>query len=513
MGLGANFGDEMVATLVQLDHPGKENHVRPFLRGSGFAAAGLVVGGLLTLLTGVVFARWLKPEAFGTYSIALVTITLLGGLGAAGMDTAVARFVSFYSGSGERHLIIPVIRFGLRWSAVTSVILAGLGYVLLKCSGIVPQKLAVLRSLSLFISLSVPCVAILLVVQHTILGLGGVKTRIAIEKLALPMLRLLIPFGLVLALHNRLGAAVAGGLVATVVVTIVASVSLTRFTADVPAPARPAPENVKGWSRYALPFAFQSLQVFVSAGLGLDIFLVGVLASLSASGVYAAAFRFAPLLTLPRAAMDYAFGPKVSTLFGGSDFAAIDTLYKTSSTIGMAVTLPCAIVLLLLGRPLMSLCFGASYSDGATALSWLVFGFVADSATGCNTTLLAMIGKSGLVLFNGLVGGIFTVGLCFLLIPHFGIAGAAFSATFARSCVNALATAELWKLQRLLPFTTTTWKLALPAILTAAVGIVWKSRVDLMSPSIVMLALSAGMLLLVYMIGLRLTGISWPEWS
>ena len=498
-------------TILQIERSETENHLRHFLRGSGFAAAGIVVGGMLTLLTGVVFARWLKPEAFGSYSIALVAITLAGGLGAAGMDTAVARFVSFYSGNGIRQLIVPVIRFGLRWAVLTSIALAVLFYSLLNYFGVVPLKLSVLRPISLYISLAIPCLAISLVIQQAILGLGGIKTRIVMEKVALPLFRLLIPFGLVLVLHDRLSAAVAGGVLASVLVTVFGSLALRHFTAGLPQPEKPKIQDRKDWSGYALPFAFQSVQNVVSSGLGLDIFLVGLLASVSASGIYAAAFRFVPLLTLVRVAMDYAFGPKVSVLFGRSDLAAIDELYKASSTMGLAFTLPFAIVLILFGRVLMTTFFGAPYADGATALSWLVFGFVADSATGCNTTLLAMIGKSRLVLFNGLVGGLLTVCFCFLLIPHFGIGGAAFSAAFARFCVNGLATGELWKLQHLQPFTRATWKLAIPAVLAAAVGIAWKIRFDVSSANVLIWVFSIGTLLLVYLIALRLTGIAWTK--
>ena len=502
-----------VALLVQVESAETENHLRRFLHGSGFAAAGVVIGGILTLLTGVVFARWLKPEAFGSYSLALVAITLVGGLGAAGMDTAVARFVSFYSGTGARRLIVPVIRFGLRWAAVTSIALALLFYGLLNFFGVLPVKLGVLRPIALYISLAIPFLAVLLVVQQAILGLGGIKTRILMEKIALPFFRLLLPFGLVLVLHDRLSSAVAGGLLALVLLAVIGSLALRNFTVDLPPPERPAKQDRRDWSGYALPFAFQSVQNVVSSGLGLDIFLVGLLASVSASGIYAAAFRFAPLLTLVRVAMDYAFGPRVATLFGRSDLAAIDELYKASSAIGLAFTLPFAIILIVFGRLLMTTFFGAPYADGATALSWLVFGFVADSATGCNTTLLAMIGKSRLVFFNGLVGGLVTLCCCVLLIPHFGIGGAAFSVAFARFCVNGLATTELWKLQHLQPFTRTVWKLALPALVTAVVGVAWKSHFDAMSTNIFMLAFSIAALLLVYMLGLRVSGAAWPKWS
>ena len=103
--------------------------------------------------------------------------------------------------------------------------------------------------------------------------------------------------------------------------------------------------------------------------------MVSALASVSDSGIYAAAFRFTVVLLLSRAAMDYSFGPKVGRLYGESNFKAIESLYKTSSKVGMAWTLPFAVILIFFSEALMTKFFGPSYGRGGTALALLVLGF------------------------------------------------------------------------------------------------------------------------------------------
>ncbi|MGA9565870.1 MAG: oligosaccharide flippase family protein [Candidatus Korobacteraceae bacterium] len=503
---------ELTTTEAKPDLPQQENHIRGFLHGAGLAAASLVFNGVLTLATAMVLARWLRPAAFGTYSIALVAITLLGGLGAAGMDTTVARFVAFYSGSGEDDLIKPILRFGIRWATIMSMVLATACYLWLNVGSALPAKLSPLRPLALYICVGTPLFALSLVLLQAVLHLGAIKTRMVIEKAIQPLLRLVVPFAAVLLLHNRLLAAVSGILLASLFCVAAAGIVLDRMTAPLPPGTVAARRNIRTWSAFALPFAFQSMQQFVSSGLGIDIVLVGVLASLSESGIYAAAFRFTPLLTLVRVAMDYAFGPKVSLLYGKSDLAAIELLYRASSRLGLAVTLPLGIILALWSSVFMTTFFGESYAGGAAALAWLVVGCVADSATGCNTTLLAMVGKPWLVFTNGLAGGLLTIVLCVQLIPQFGIAGAAFSVTVARVCVNGLATIELWKLEHVQPFTKDIWRLVVPSVCSLAMGLFLKNQYSSrLQGGVITLAIASAALLTIYVIGLRVAGMKWSQ--
>ena len=512
--MSVNVPVELVGTDTKPGPAPQVDHLQHFLQGSGFAAGSLVFNGAVTLVTAMVLARWLKPEAFGTYSVALVSISLLGGLGAAGMDSAVARFVAYYSGSGECELIKPVLRFGMRWATIISVALAAICCGYLTAGSSLPPKLSPLRPLALYIGLAIPIFALSLVLLQAILHLGAIKARMTIEKAVQPLLRLGLPFVAVLVLRNRLLAAVAGVLLASLCCAIAAAIVLQRMTATLPSRTAARRETVRTWASYALPFAFQSMQLFFFSGLGIDIILVGLLASLSASGVYAAAFRFTPLLTLVRASMDYAFGPRVSALYGQSDLHSIDILYKASSILGLIVTLPFGIILVLFSRPIMTLAFGSSYGDGATALAWLVGGCIVDSATGCNTTLLAMVGRSWLVLTNGIIGGVLTVLLCWLLIPRFGIGGAALSVTAARASVNALATLELWTLQRLQPFARSTARVLVPGISAALVGLLLRIY---LAPSAFGpaggLALCVAAVLAVYLAALRMAGVRWPVMS
>ncbi len=489
--------------------PASAEHLRNFLVGSAFSAAGLACAGVLTMVSGVIFARWLTPEGFGIYSLVLVVVGFAGGFGTGGMDSATNRFICYYLGTGENSLIRTVITYGLRSSLLLSTIVGLALFVLLRSGVLTGSKLAVLAPMSPYVALAIPVFALQLVLLQTILGLQAVKTRIVLEKILHPLLRLVLPFALFWWFRDNIVAAVASVLFSALLICIGSAVVVRESVANLPPAALAPAGETKKWSGYAIPFVFFSLQSFVSQGMGIDILLVSALASVADSGIYAAVFRFTPVLVLARAAMDYAFGPRVGVLYGQSDLKAIGKLYKTSSTLGMTWTLPFSIVLAVFAQPLMLKFFGPHYAKGAMALAILVVGFAADGAVGCNTTLLSMIGKPWLVLLNGLSGGVLTVFLCALLIPHHGMTGAALAVTVSRVVASAMATLEIWCLQRIHPFGNTTLKTVLAAAAAAALALACRHQVDSTGASILMLGVSIGIVLAAYFAVLRLTRLQW----
>jgi O-antigen/teichoic acid export membrane protein len=482
--------------VVRLEH---QHPSKGFLSGALFSAGGMVIGGFLTVAAATAFARWLGPEGFGVYSLTLVTLALVGGIGTLGLDNSIGRFSAYYLGSGENRRIQGLFSYGILRILLFSSTL-GLGLLAaFRLRLFDHTRLVPLASHSLVLAVAIPLYAVQLTFLQGVLGLQGVRARVLLEKVIQPMCRLAVPFLLVLWIGKPISAAVAGLVVSALLVDVASGIFLRRKVVSFPTSSSIESSEKKEWLNYALPFVFSSLQSFVSSGLGLDVFLVGALLSVHAAGIYAAAFRLTPALWLARGAMDYNFGPRAGVLFGQSDLNTIGTMYRSTSSIALAWTLPIALLLAVFGKPVMGTLFGSAYEAGGTALSLLVLGFVIDSATGCNTTLLAMVGRSGLVLLNGALGGVALLSLCVVLIPRWGTAGAALATVTSITITNSMATIEIWKLYRLLPFSWITLKLFAAGIAVAMFMTYWRASIlPMIWPGLLGLAASAGVALLAY---------------
>ena len=84
--------------------------------------------------------------------------------------------------------------------------------------------------------------------------------------------------------------------------------------------------------------------------------------------------------------------------------------------------------------------FGAEFSTGQWALIVLVIGQVVNAMTGSVTLLLNMSGKQAALRNVALVALMIQVLLSFILIPPFGILGAAISSTISLSFWNIICT-------------------------------------------------------------------------
>jgi len=93
-------------------------------------------------------------------------------------------------------------------------------------------------------------------------------------------------------------------------------------------------------------------------------------------------------------------------------------------------SLALAVILLVLGRPILSL-FGPGFADGYPLIAIMMIGLLARAAVGPAERLLIMIGQQKICA--AIYGGAFAVNLalCLLLVPRFGLSGAAIATATA----------------------------------------------------------------------------------
>jgi O-antigen/teichoic acid export membrane protein len=126
-----------------------------------------------------------------------------------------------------------------------------------------------------------------------------------------------------------------------------------------------------------------------------------------------------------------------------------------SGRLSLLAALPVAVFLIVLGQPILSLVFGEAYGVGGTALGILCAGQLANAATGSLTLILNMTGHERDTVMGLGSAAIVNVILNLLLIPRFGIEGAAAATAISVAAWNALL---LRKLHARLGISSTAWR-------------------------------------------------------
>jgi O-antigen/teichoic acid export membrane protein len=132
--------------------------------------------------------------------------------------------------------------------------------------------------------------------------------------------------------------------------------------------------------------------------------------------------------------------------------------------IGLALVL----LLIFFSKQILYILYGIQYIPGFLALGILGFGYLIISVFSPTNQLLQVTGRTRLVMFNTGIGAVLNVILNFLLIPVYGINGAAIATAFSLIAVNALAFAEVYMNTGIQPLKLSHANILFAAILSMA---------------------------------------------
>ena len=152
--------------------------------------------------------------------------------------------------------------------------------------------------------------------------------------------------------------------------------------------------------------------------------------------IYSVATSIVVLATFATVPISQSLAPRVADLTRRGELRRLAIAYKAAASWMTRFSLPFFAIILIFPRPLLNL-FGPGYAVGATVTVILAIGKMTDVMTGPCGTMLNQAGHNAVALADNVGALILNVALNFLLIPHYGIRGAAVAWTVALVAVNA----------------------------------------------------------------------------
>jgi O-antigen/teichoic acid export membrane protein len=188
---------------------------------------------------------------------------------------------------------------------------------------------------------------------------------------------------------------------------------------------RPSPGLARKVAAYGFKAQLGSIALLLNARL--DFAIVGALIGPASLGIYAVASRYAELLRLPALAMNYVLYPTYARDGGAVAAAGVRRMLPRIGWIPAAVAVPMA-----LAAPLvLPLFFGEPFRAAVVPAWILLVGLAGGGVTGVISAYLSGVNRPGLYSAALGAGLPVTVVLDLLLIPPFGVAGAAVASAVA----------------------------------------------------------------------------------
>ncbi len=395
---------------------------RSAMARSAAVTAGLqLVATIVTFGSSLLYARVLGPHGFGLYAYVTAWATLFTIPVALGLPAYLVR-----EGAGR-----PGINRDLRRWADIRVLTVGAAIALVLVAAYWVPVVGRARILFL-IAAPIPLLAALGQVRQSLLR---ALNRVATSQWPLVLGPLLLVLTMLIVWLWRGGLqpweVMAAALAATALIFVVGHLQLHRATRRIEATPPPA-LNL----RAALPFMVMGVLFLVNSRA--DIILLGSLRGPHDAGIYAIVARAATFVTFFAGAVNMVIAPRIAALYRATERATLQRLLTASARRVLVLSLPLAVIFLVVARPLLTFLYGAPYGEGAWALRILTLGFLSIVIAGSTAVVANMTGHERLTLYSVGVSVAVNIVLNLVLIPVLGMNGSAIATAVSLVLFNGL---------------------------------------------------------------------------
>lgn len=413
--------------------------LRDILKGASVIYAGLVIEMAVAFLAQWLAARHLSVSNFGGITTGVTLLNIGSIVASLGLERGLTRYLPRHDVDDRRRLSQVAYLITVPAAIVLGVLVAlNAEFIAIDVFG----DATVTPSLRIF-GAAIPFAAVLSVSLGGIRGQKIPQYRVYVENLVRPLLR----FGLV-------AAAVAYGLGQTGVALAYAvpyavggALALILFTRTIPGMFSLRQLDIDiGLSqdllRYSFPFIVTRSTGFVYRSI--DIFLLLYFLGSDAVGTYGVAYAVARLMLMFSTAFNFLGAPVASEL--ESERSLSDLLSVQYSVLRWLViaSIPLVVPFAFFAADFIAIVYRPQYAAGGSALAVLAIGFAVHNVFSAQGNLMEAFGNSRELAFNSTVAAAVNVGLNLVLIPRYGILGAAVATIIAYLAIDALMLIELY---------------------------------------------------------------------
>jgi O-antigen/teichoic acid export membrane protein len=415
-------------------------------RGGLMQLAGALVQ-LLMPVYHVTVARLFGQAVFGLYQTCLAVLDLCTRIGWMGGDRAMHRFIAAHRAAGEDDLARRAFGGAMRLTTSVSAVMT---VALIFGSGLVARlthKPELAHMLPIMALLIVPATSTMVLVAATF-GNKVMIVSFLVRSLGEPVFMIgaaLIAFALGGG-PRRLAAAHVSASVIGCVGAFVGTCFVFGRAWVLRALREPRhPELL----RFAIPVAASELGNTVLQKA--DLFILSFYVPDATIAVYAASEFLGRVAANVRYAFDNVAAPVLAEALHLGDRERLRYNLALMTRWVATLSVPLAVTMVGLRSDLLAL-YGTGYLGGATLVCVWTATHLVSGTLGLVSHVLTMSGRSRLYFMNQAIAALVNVALSLVLIPRFGMMGAAASALVAVSTPLCLALVEVWSAERVHPF-------------------------------------------------------------
>jgi O-antigen/teichoic acid export membrane protein len=423
-----------------------DEHLKEILKGSSIAfllrIVGIAAGYIFTLL----ITRGYGAEAMGAFALSFTLLQISSVIGRLGMDTALLRFVAEYSSQGKWEVVKDIYKKAIKLVLPFSIILSITIFFL---SGYIAKIVFKKPHLELYFKIaSIGIVPFVLLFIHTesLRGLKKIKEYMLLQQAGIFILASILLGGITLLIQfNQSTNLPINQIPLSIYIFSVFIISLTAFLLWKKQLANPYPlvsqyveEQINRPINETLSYSTilsVSIPMLFSSSMALimgwtDTIILGILKTEKEVGIYSVALRVSMITSITLMAINTIAAPKFAEFWGKGDIKGLAKVAQQSTKLIFWTSFPILLLFLIFPKPILGI-FGEEFKAGAVALMILTIGQFINAACGSVGYILQMTGHQKFHQNVILIGAIMNIVLNWILIPVYGIVGAAIASAIS----------------------------------------------------------------------------------
>lgn len=402
-----------------------EKLLKQTAKGAMVIFIGLAFGSILRYGTYILFARLLGPEDYGLISLGMAMLGIFAIFSLLGFNQGIPRFIGYYR---KEEITRGIIKTAFQYSLTLSVTIS---IIFIFFSTQIANLFNNLRFAQVlpFFMIALPLYVLTEISVSIFMGIRRVNykvyTKDFLESVLLP-LNFFVLFKLGFGIQSAAISFVISYGSSAIVSLFLVNKKINLF--------KKSQKITKKFLSFSWPLLISG--VFFLVIKWSDILILGIFEDSEQVGVYNTALPTSMGLTMILTSFNFIFLPMASELFSEKKIEQLNFLYKTVTRWMFIFAFPIFLVIFFFPKHILTIIFGDAYAIGGIALAILSVGVLINISTGSVGNILLAVGKSKLVLLASSLATGLNIILNIILIPIYGLVGAAIATAVAMSSVN-----------------------------------------------------------------------------
>ncbi|MBN2604050.1 MAG: flippase [Candidatus Thermoplasmatota archaeon] len=426
----------------------ERGYLTTIARGARIDIAGKIVNTGLRYLFVLLLARFLGAHDMGIFFLAVVIIEFFGVFSRLGLENGVLKYIAIYNSEDDPRRMRGMVLRAFQISGIVSLALASILFVSADIIATVIFKKPELGAVLRILSLALPFSTIMFIANSGTQAFHTLKYRVIVESFTNPILNLVLALVL-LYLGHGVRAVACVYVVGYVICGFLSLFFVAKlFPRLIDRGIEPVYET-RSWLRFSTPLLLVNfLGLFM---LWTDTLMIGYFRSSEEVGIYNTVVRTAFFINFVIISFTSIFAPRISELYKIKDFESLDLLYKIVTRWIFTLSIPIFILFLFYPGKILNL-FGDKFIIGSNSLIILSIAHIINASVGSVRYILVMSNRERIVLLDTLIISIANIFLNVLLIPSYGMTGAALATACSIIMINILVLFQVFKYLNIHPF-------------------------------------------------------------